>query len=900
MNQFRPHAIAAVWRKQISSLLFNPLGYVFILAYVLIYAGVVFLPDEYFQRNIADLGPILDVMPWLLVVLLPSVSMGSWASERELGTDEQILTLPVSELDVLLGKWLAIVSYFTVALLCSLTNVWVLSSLGEADGGLIATIYLGWWLLGITFAAASLFASTLVSLPAVAFVLGALLCALLTFFEGSTHWMGPFERGVVSLGQVAVALTLTIFFIGLAVLSLGSKRWQWSRRKGIVVGVVSFLAITVTAFNLSVQIDRAAVDIDMTDEGLSSLSDASVSILDEQKTPVKVTAFISMDLPPEQIQKGSEVLNMLTLLQRQAGDQLNLVVHRPEDPLDELGSLATQHFGLKPRRVTAESVTGKEEIEIFMGAVIESGAKRETIAYFEPGLSVEYELLRAIRTTTTAKKKVIGIADTDLKITQQFDFTTRQMSREWQLVQELRKQYEVQSVKLDVPVQTELAALVVPQPSSLTDEQLKNLHEYIYKGGPTLLLEDPASITAPDLSASLPRPQRQPTQPGQPPQQDPPKGDLKPLFTSLGVDLDPQRVIWSDVNPSHELRNRLPKQFVWAQKEKGAIEDVPALTGIGTVLFPYAGALSKAEGAASMTFTKLVTVVPSAAFGSHGFGEVMRQSRSLFGPGPLRPVAPEVHTPTDGDPFVIAAELTGKMARAYDAPAPAEGELPAEDKKGAVGDKKVHVILVADTDFFFDEFFMIYRNQDKRFDEDDARFLQDLRNVQFASNLVDALAGDEAFLKLRTRRPKARPLATLEELMDTTQKRLLAVEAEAKDESDTKIKKLQEDLDKRVKAVEGQEGLDDKAKGHLQASIQQSAQRQLTKAIEGINRASEAKVREAKVEQRRAVEEVRDKVRLRALGVPGAILCLLALGVWLNRRRDEKLTIPESRKRRTS
>ena len=109
----------------------------FILAFVLIYGGVLFLPDDYFQRNIADLGPILDVMPWLFVVLVPAVSMGAWASERELGTDEQLLTLPVSELDVLLGKWLAIVSYFTVALVCSLTNVWVLSSLGEPDIGLV-------------------------------------------------------------------------------------------------------------------------------------------------------------------------------------------------------------------------------------------------------------------------------------------------------------------------------------------------------------------------------------------------------------------------------------------------------------------------------------------------------------------------------------------------------------------------------------------------------------------------------------------------------------------------------------------------------------------------------------------------------------------------------------------
>ena len=58
--------------------------------------------------------------------------MGSWASERELGTEEQVLTLPLSETDALVGKWLAVSTYFTVALLCSLSNVAVLMRPGWA------------------------------------------------------------------------------------------------------------------------------------------------------------------------------------------------------------------------------------------------------------------------------------------------------------------------------------------------------------------------------------------------------------------------------------------------------------------------------------------------------------------------------------------------------------------------------------------------------------------------------------------------------------------------------------------------------------------------------------------------------------------------------------------------
>ena len=79
MRAFNTAAVAAIWRRQLGSLLGNPLGYVFILAFVLVSAGFLFLQDAYFARNIADFGPLFSIMPWLLIVLVPALAMGSWA-----------------------------------------------------------------------------------------------------------------------------------------------------------------------------------------------------------------------------------------------------------------------------------------------------------------------------------------------------------------------------------------------------------------------------------------------------------------------------------------------------------------------------------------------------------------------------------------------------------------------------------------------------------------------------------------------------------------------------------------------------------------------------------------------------------------------------------------------------
>ena len=76
------HAVTAVWKRQLWSLLGNPLGYVFVLAFVLIYGSLLFVPADFFVRNINDLGPVQNYMPWLMAILIPAIAMGSWASER--------------------------------------------------------------------------------------------------------------------------------------------------------------------------------------------------------------------------------------------------------------------------------------------------------------------------------------------------------------------------------------------------------------------------------------------------------------------------------------------------------------------------------------------------------------------------------------------------------------------------------------------------------------------------------------------------------------------------------------------------------------------------------------------------------------------------------------------------
>ena len=144
------NVLRAVFTRNFISYFANPTGYVFICVFVSLSSIAAFWPHEFFAANLANLDQLNWVFPLIMLIFVPAITMSVWAEERRQGTDELLLTIPAGDFEIVLGKYLAAVSIFSVSLLFSMVcNLMVLKILGDPDLGLFLGTYLGYWLVGL-------------------------------------------------------------------------------------------------------------------------------------------------------------------------------------------------------------------------------------------------------------------------------------------------------------------------------------------------------------------------------------------------------------------------------------------------------------------------------------------------------------------------------------------------------------------------------------------------------------------------------------------------------------------------------------------------------------------------------------------------------------------------------
>jgi ABC-2 type transport system permease protein len=230
-------------RRELSSYFYSPIAYVAMFAFLMA-SGWLFW-DDFQPGQPAAMRTIFDWMVWLLVIIVPLLCMGLLAQEWASGTIETMMTAPVGETDVVLGKFLGSVGFYLVLLLPTLIYVFMLMIFGQPDLGPIFSGYLGIFLVGTLFIAVGLFCSSLTRSQVVAAVATAAILfvitivpwwatakASLTAFWRRVSEQGVFTRytdfskGVIDTGNFVFFIAATAVFLFLTVKVLESRRWK--------------------------------------------------------------------------------------------------------------------------------------------------------------------------------------------------------------------------------------------------------------------------------------------------------------------------------------------------------------------------------------------------------------------------------------------------------------------------------------------------------------------------------------------------------------------------------------------------------------------------------------------------------------------------------------------------
>lgn len=182
-------------KRELSASFNNPTAYVVISIFLLITGW--FFSSSVFLENVASLRSVFSIVPLIFLFFVPAITMSTFAEERRSGTLELLLTLPVSDWQVILGKLMAVGLFLVVAVGLTLIHTFALSLVGDVDAGATASGYLGLLLLGLAYGSIGVFASSITRNQIVAFIVAFAIIFVLFLLDKMTAFVPGWLAGTL-------------------------------------------------------------------------------------------------------------------------------------------------------------------------------------------------------------------------------------------------------------------------------------------------------------------------------------------------------------------------------------------------------------------------------------------------------------------------------------------------------------------------------------------------------------------------------------------------------------------------------------------------------------------------------------------------------------------------------
>lgn len=434
MSSIRSGSIFCVARKEFAAFFSSLAALIFIGVFLAICLFVFFWVETFFARNIADVRPLFEWMPLLLIFLVSALTMRLWSEERRSGTLEFLLTSPVRPAWLVIGKFLACLGLIAVALALTLPLPITVSLLGPLDWGPVVGGYVATLCLAAAYIAIGLFVSARTDNQIVSLIVTALICgafyvigsdALTRLFGnwggealkllGSGSRFESITRGVIDFRDIYYYLSILGVFLVLNVYVLERLRWSDDGRRSRHLAwqtAAGLLIVNLLVANTWLQ-QVGWARADLTDGNIYSVSDTTRNYLTQLQEPLLIRGYFSAETHPLLAPLVPRLRDLLKEYEV-AGDGRVRVEF--VDPLQspELEEEASRRYNIQPVPFQTTSKYQASVTNSYFDVLVQYGDEHETLGYgdlieIRPGRAgeLEVELRNPEYDITRAIKKVL-------------------------------------------------------------------------------------------------------------------------------------------------------------------------------------------------------------------------------------------------------------------------------------------------------------------------------------------------------------------------------------------------------------------------------------------------------------------------------------------------------------
>ncbi len=507
--------IGRIWtiaRREVKAMFDHPTGYVLLVVFVAVNAFMYF--RQAFLIGEASLRPMLSLLPWVFLFFVPAVAMRTLAEDNRSGVLELVLAQPVTEFELLLGKFVGAVCFLWIGLALTLPIPLGLTLGAKLYWGPIIAQYAGAAMLALGLAGVGVWASSLTRSQITAFILAVavmfvlILVGLDPLIVGLPPTLGAiaarlgvlshFEniaRGVIDLRDAIYFFSLAGVFLSLAYGALlGRKLSRNGAARGrLRLGVLLTAAILVVVNLLGNYINGR---LDLTPGHAYTLSSGTKEIVGRLPDLVTITEFASNQLPTSAALLKQDVNDLLRDLQSASHGKLRVLYRDPTN--NPAARNDAQSLGIEPVQF---NVVGNASLQVkdgYLGLAIQYQGKSQTIPFVSQTSDLEYRLASAIQSLTRTSKPTIALFDGESGPTASIEAFQKQ----------LNKSYTVKSFTLTdstVPSPKTRTMVLIGAPDSLPAAAAKRFAAFFNRGGSALVL---ASGMQPNsqMPYAMPRP----------------------------------------------------------------------------------------------------------------------------------------------------------------------------------------------------------------------------------------------------------------------------------------------------------------------------------------------------------------------------------------------------------